>query len=72
MEPKAARILQPCVVSSLEIGQAITALEAVGRLPPGDLQASMTTTLEKYLGSLQNEYRTNCLGKSGTGGIPQV
>jgi|GEM_PF-6094489 len=72
MEPKAARILQPCVVSSLEIGQAISALEATRRLPPGELQASVTATLENYLGSLQNEYRTNCLEKSGTGGVPKI
>jgi len=70
MEPKAARILLPCVERALEIGQAITALEAVGRMS-GESRASLTTNLEQYLGSLQSEYRTNCLGKSGSGGLPQ-
>jgi hypothetical protein len=62
MEPKPARILQPCVETSLQIGQAITCIESVGRLPDGPLKTSITNNLEKYLGALQNEYSTNCLG----------
>ena len=64
MEPKPAPILQPCTQTSLEIGQAINAIEAVGRMPAWDQQASCLKNLELYLGQLQNTYRTNC---SGTG-----
>ena len=62
MEPKAARILQPCVVSSIEIGHVMTSLEAAKRMPPSPTQASVVATLKKHLEALGNEYSTNCLG----------
>jgi|HubBroStandDraft_1064217.scaffolds.fasta_scaffold46643_4 hypothetical protein len=63
MEPKPARIPQPCVVSALEIGQAITAIESAGRhLPDGPLKTSVINQLEQYLGNLQNDYSKTCLG----------
>ncbi len=65
-------INQPCTQLSIQIGQAITALEAVSRMPPGEMQSSMTANLEKYLGTLQSEYETTCLGKKSRGGLRQA
>jgi hypothetical protein len=61
-------INQPCAQISLQIGQAIAALEAIGRMPSGEMQTSLAQNLEQHLGALQSEYEANCLGKKSKGG----
>ncbi len=60
-------INEPCVQISIQIGQTMTALEAVSRMNPGEMQSSLTQNLERYLGSLQSEYQSTCLGKKSKG-----
>ncbi len=63
---------QPCAQISIQIGQAIAALEAIGRMPQGEMQSSLTQNLEQYLGMLQAEYKATCFGKKGKGGLNQT
>jgi hypothetical protein len=64
MEPRVKSIFPPCAEISLQIGQAIMAIEIAQRLPP-DVQASVMPALERHLESLENQYGQDCLGKKG-------
>ena len=53
--------LKPCEESAIQIGQAISSIEAIGRMPPSALQGNLAKSAEAGLASLQSEYENNCL-----------
>jgi hypothetical protein len=61
MGTKPTLVLQPCAEVSIQIGQAISAIEAVSRMD-WELKGSCLNTLQGYLGSLQDQYAKNCSG----------
>jgi len=62
METKSTTPLpQPCAEVSIQIGQAISAIEAVGRTN-WSLKENCLITLNNHLGNLQNQYAKNCSG----------
>ncbi|MFY9645481.1 MAG: hypothetical protein WAK29_09900 [Terriglobales bacterium] len=52
MASKAQPIPKNCVKTAIRIGEAIAALEVVGRIPAGELRSTMTSILEQRLSRL--------------------
>ena len=65
MASKATPVHQPCAEVAIQIGQTISAMEAVGRFP-WEHQQSCLNTLSQQLGQLQSVYEKTCLDSGPT------
>lgn len=61
MGTKAVPFQQPCVEVAIQIGQAMSAIEAVSR-SNWESKGKCLDTLQGHLGNLQNQYEKNCSG----------